>query len=72
MAQDNDRPGSIAAPEKRSHQGEHLALRLDDGYRRISDSLADGGDIQAWEEFWIALLAEYEALLDESDHAIAA
>ena len=42
-----------------------LVHRLDDGYRRIDDALHDGADIEAWEDFWLGLLREYEAVCDE-------
>jgi hypothetical protein len=42
-----------------------LAHRLDDGYRRIDEALRDGADVDAWEEFWIRLLQEYEEVCDE-------
>ena len=42
-----------------------LTRRLDDGYRRIDDALHDGADIEAWEDFWLGLLREYEAVCDE-------
>ena len=41
-----------------------LERRLDDGYRRIEDAKVQGRDVQAWEEFWIQLLREYEEICD--------
>ena len=43
---------------------ETLERRLDDGYRRIEDARVQGRDVQAWEEFWIQLLREYEDICD--------
>jgi len=42
-----------------------LESRLDDGYRRIDQALHAGEDVRAWEDFWIRLLHEYEAVCDE-------
>lgn len=42
-----------------------VARRLDDGYKRIDHAIANGDDVETWEEFWVTLLAEYEALSDE-------
>jgi hypothetical protein len=42
-----------------------LARRLDDGHDRIKQAIAEGSDVTAWEEFWIDLLREYEAVCDE-------
>jgi len=44
---------------------ELLERRLEDGYARIEQANAEGADIRAWEEFWIVLLREYEAICDE-------
>ncbi|MGH2534021.1 MAG: hypothetical protein ACRDJW_17200 [Thermomicrobiales bacterium] len=44
---------------------ESLARRLDDGYDRIEQAAAAGTDVAAWEDFWIDLLREYEAVCDE-------
>lgn len=41
-----------------------LERRLDDGYRRIEEALVRGVDVQAWEEFWLQLLSEYEDVCD--------
>lgn len=44
-----------------------LEQRLDDGYRRIEHALRAGDDIEAWEDFWLRLLHEYESVCDELD-----
>lgn len=38
-----------------------IALRLAIGYQRIDDARAAGLDTTALEEFWLALLSQYEA-----------
>ena len=42
-----------------------LAGRLEDGYGRIDQALREGADIAAWEEFWVQLLHQYEAVCDD-------
>ena len=42
-----------------------LERRLDDGYQRIEEALRDGADVGAWEDFWIQLLREYEAVCED-------
>ncbi len=42
-----------------------LEQRLEDGYRRIEQALAEGADVRAWEQFWLQLLAEYEAVCSD-------
>ena len=44
---------------------ERLERRLDDGFLRIEQALLDGADVSAWEEFWVQLLREYEAVCDD-------
>jgi hypothetical protein len=46
-----------------------LERRLDDGYQRIDAALKDGQDVDRWEDFWIGLLREYEALVGRTDRA---
>jgi hypothetical protein len=41
-----------------------IVRRLDDGYLRIEQAIVTGEDVRAWEDFWITLLADYEALSD--------
>ena len=41
-----------------------LERRLDDGYLRIEEALNAGADVSAWEDFWLALLAEYESVCE--------
>lgn len=42
-----------------------LERRLDDGYRRIDQGIADGINVARWEEFWIDLLRQYEMQADQ-------
>lgn len=42
-----------------------LERRLEDGYRRIEEARLNGADVRAWEDFWVQLLREYEAVCDE-------
>lgn len=64
------------AQHSSSRASEHslrtLERRLDDGYRRIDQGIADGVDVANWEEFWIDLLRQYEVLSDEIAAADAA
>ena len=46
-----------------------LARRLDDGYLRIEQAIVTGEDVQAWEDFWLSLLADYESLSDRLNAA---
>ena len=39
--------------------------RLEDGYQRIEVARLSGRDVEAWEEFWVQLLREYEGVCDE-------
>lgn len=41
-----------------------LVRRLDDGYDRIEHAVIRGQDVEAWESFWLGLLAEYETVCD--------
>lgn len=59
-------PSSISDdPVKSDSQRQTLRQRLEDGYGRIDQALADGADVAAWETFWIELLHEYELMCDE-------
>ena len=46
-----------------------LEQRLEDGYQRIERAIRSGEDVQRWEEFWMGLLHEYEALCDRLERA---
>lgn len=45
-----------------------LERRLEDGWTRIESAPIDA-DVTAWEDFWLRLLAEYEAVCREMDFA---
>ena len=53
-----------SAIDRAPYDPETLEHRLDDGYRRIEEARLQGRDVQAWEEFWIQLLREYEEICD--------
>lgn len=45
-----------------------LERRLHEGYAVVERALADGEDkdrVEAWEGFWLGLLADYEELYDK-------
>jgi hypothetical protein len=42
-----------------------LTRRLDDGWDRMNQAIANGADVRPWEDFWISLLREYEHVCDE-------
>ena len=56
-----DRRDDIAARRRMLEQ------RLDDGYHRIEHALRAEDDVEAWENFWLHLLHEYETVCDELD-----
>lgn len=49
-----------------------LYHRLEQGYDRIEHGLTKGNDITTWEDFWVALLREYEQVCDELQRDLAA
>ena len=48
---------------------ETLESRLADGYTRIEAARQLGQDVTAWEAFWIQLLHQYEAAVDDFPEA---
>ncbi len=42
-----------------------LERRLNDGWGKINKGIEQGVDVNAWTEFWLSLLHEYEKLSDE-------
>lgn len=44
---------------------DNLYSRLDADYARIERGLAEGQDVTRWEDLWLALHAEYEAVCDQ-------
>ena len=53
----------------RMSEAAQLERRLEDGYARIEAAKFNGEDTSAWEEFWLKLLREYEAICDELTQA---
>lgn len=60
---------------------EHAALearrdglyeRLEAGYQRIERGMAEGRDVTTWEDLWLTLLGEYEAVCDQLQRDLAA
>jgi hypothetical protein len=44
---------------------ERLRFRLEDGFDKIAQAAQAGQDTKRWEDVWLKLLAEYEALYDQ-------
>lgn len=44
---------------------DRLYERLEDGYQKIDRALDEGRDVTALEDFWLALLKEYETVCDD-------
>lgn len=49
----------------RMSEAAQLERRLEDGYARIDAARLKGEDTAAWEDFWLKLLQEYEAICNE-------
>jgi hypothetical protein len=49
-----------------------LYERLEEGYGRIERGLDEGRDITTWEDLWLSLLNEYEAVCDQLQRDLAA
>jgi hypothetical protein len=49
-----------------------LFARLESGYERINQGLREGQDVTSWEDFWIALLKEYERVCQALTEDLAA
>lgn len=45
-------------------RSDELERRLNDGYTRIGQKMAEGVEVDNWERHWIELLREYEQLND--------
>lgn len=61
--------GPKGSSDDREDRRSLLERRLEDGYRRIDEAVADGQDVAEWERFWIRLLREYEAICDDLGRA---
>lgn len=59
-------------PDALETHRDSLYRRLELGYARIERGLAEGSDVTTWEDFWIALLREYEHVCDELQRDLAA
>jgi transposase len=62
------RRAPISITTKRS-EADVLRQRLESGYERIELARQSGIDTRTWEDFWVNLLHEYEAVCDELDQA---
>ena len=51
---------------------DNLYERLERGYSQIERGLAQERDMTTWEDFWIALLHEYEQVCNELQRKLAA
>jgi len=49
-----------------------LYERLEVGYARIERGLEEQRDMTSWEDFWLALLHEYEQVCNELQRKVAA
>ena len=49
-----------------------LYQRLERGYTQIEQGLSSERDMTTWEDFWIALLHEYEQVCNELQRKLAA
>jgi phage host-nuclease inhibitor protein Gam len=56
-------PSSVSLDDLR-RQKARLETRLEDGWNRINEGEAQGRDVTPWEDFWLDLLKEYEAVCD--------
>ncbi len=54
--------GEIVQFQALEEQKAALERRLHEGYVRIEEALAAGQDVASWEQFWIELLHQYEAV----------
>jgi hypothetical protein len=45
-----------------ARQRDLLAQRLETGFQRIERAEREGRDVSEWEQLWISLLHEYEAV----------
>jgi hypothetical protein len=67
--------GDVTPPGDRGALEAHrdsLYERLELGYERIERGLAAGEEVTTWEDFWVALLREYERVCDELQRDLAA
>lgn len=65
---DGEQSGAISAISAESPlvaRRYRLYERLEDGYQKIDLALGEGRDVTPLEDFWLALLNEYEQVCDE-------
>lgn len=48
-----------------------LYERLEQGYQRIETGLDQGEDVKTWEDLWLALMNEYEAVCEQLQRDLA-
>ncbi len=48
-----------------------LYERLEAGYERIVSGLDEGRDVTNWEDLWLTLLNEYEAVIEQLQRDLA-
>lgn len=63
------RPGEPIRFDVLRNRKRTLEQRLEDGFVRIGEAELQGREIEAWESFWLSLLAEYESVCDQLDRA---
>ena len=59
---------------RRSELEQHrdsLFERMEEGYKRIEARLDRGEEVTAWEDLWMALLNEYEAVCEQLQRDLA-
>jgi hypothetical protein len=44
---------------------DELTIRLENGFRKIGEAMANQIEVTDWENFWIELLREYEQIADD-------
>jgi hypothetical protein len=60
-----------AAKEALEARRDTLYEKMEEGYSRIERGLDEGRDITRWEEVWLQLLSEYEAVCDQLQRDLA-
>lgn len=57
-----DTQADIVTSEQAARALARVEERLEAGYRKIEEALAQGQDVARWETLWLRLLDEYEQL----------
>lgn len=55
-------PASRLSPAQRLARKDALVRRLELGWQKIEDAQERGEDVSRWEDAWLRLLGEYEAV----------